>query len=206
MAPYCPTRFYPLGPPAAGTVVCTSDAADYQGDAVAPGEIVSLFGIGIGPALPALAQLDAHGSIGPALAGVRVLADGAPAPLLYAASGQINLVLPFGVTGNKVHLELYRNGSLVTQFDKLLLPQHPGVFATGALLNGPLAALNQDGSVNSSSNPAVPGLGVMAPQLPDGALPTAPVNTPVLPIQVLVNQQPVEILYIGNAPTAVTVR
>jgi hypothetical protein len=43
----------------------------------------------------------------------------------------------------------------------------------------------------------------MAPQLPDGAVPTAPVNTPVLPIQVLVNQQPVEVLYIGNAPTLV---
>jgi uncharacterized protein (TIGR03437 family) len=207
-----PYAVLPLRPPAAGTVVCTSDAADYQGDAVAPGEIVSLFGIGIGPALPAFAQLDVHGSIGPALAGVEVLANGAPAPLLYAASGQINLVLPFGVTGDKVHLELYRNGSLVTQFDKLLLPQHPGVFATGALLNGPLAALNQDGSVNSSSNPAAPGsivsifatgLGVMAPQLPDGAVPTAPVNTPVLPIQVLVNQQPVEVLYIGNAPTLV---
>lgn len=130
--------------------------------------------------------------------------------MLYAAPSQINLVLPFGVTGDQVHLELYRNGSLVTQFDKLLLPQHPGVFATGALLNGPLAALNQDGSVNSGSNPAVPGsivsifatgLGVMTPQLPDGAVPAAPVNKPVLPIQVYVNQQQADVLYIGNAPT-----
>ena len=207
-----PYAVLPAGPPAAGTVICTSDAADYLSDAVAPGEIVSLFGIGIGPAVPAFAQLDAHGNIGPELAGVEVLANGAPAPLLYAASGQINLVLPFGVTGDKVHLELYRNGSLVTQFDKPLVPQHPGVFATGAVLNGPLAALNQDGSANGGPNPAAPGsivsifatgLGVMTPQLPDGALPAAPVNTPVLPIQVLVNQQQADILYIGNAPTLV---
>jgi uncharacterized protein (TIGR03437 family) len=207
-----PYAVLPAGPPAAGTVICTSDAADYQSDAVAPGEIVSLFGPVIGPAVPASAQLDAHGNIGPELAGVEVLANGAPAPLLYAASGQINLVLPFGVTRDKVHLELYRDGSLVTQFDKPLVPQHPGVFATGAVLNGPLAALNQDGSANGGPNPAAPGsivsifatgLGVMTPQLPDGALPAAPVNTPVLPIQVLVNQQQADILYIGNAPTLV---
>jgi len=207
-----PYAVLPFGPPAAGTVTCISDAADYQSDAVAPGEIVSLFGIGIGPAVPALVQLDAHGNIGPSLAGVEVLANGAPAPLLYAASGQINLVLPFGVTGDEVHLELYRSGSLVTQFDKLLLPQHPGIFATGALLNGPLAALNQDGSANGGSNPAAPGsivsifatgLGVMTPQLPDGAVPAAPVNTPVLPILALVNQQQAQVLYIGNAPTLV---
>jgi uncharacterized protein (TIGR03437 family) len=72
--------------------------------------------------------------------------------------------------------------------------------------------LNQDGSANGGPNPAAPGsivsifatgLGVMTPQLPDGALPAAPVNTPVLPIQVLVNQQQADILYIGNAPTLV---
>lgn len=207
-----PYAVLPFGPPAAGTVTCISDAADYQSDAVAPGEVVTLFGIGIGPAQPASAQLDAHGNIGPDLAGVRVLADGAPAPLLYAASGQINLVLPFGVTGDQVHLGLYRNGSLVTAFDELLIPQHPGAFATGTPLTGPLAALNQDGSANGGSNPAAPGsivsifatgLGVMTPQLPDGAVPAAPVNTPVLPIQVFVNQQQADVLYIGNAPTLV---
>jgi uncharacterized protein (TIGR03437 family) len=200
----------PFGPPAAGTVTCISDAADYQSDAVAPGEIVSLFGIGIGPAVPAFAQLDAHGNIGSDLAGTRVLANGAPAPLLYASSGQINLVLPFGITGDKAHLELYRSGSLTTPLDKRLVPQHPGIFTTGARLNGPLAALNQDGSLNGGLNPAVPGsivsifatgLGPMTPQLPDGAVPAAPVNQPVLPILVYVNQQQAQVLYIGNAPT-----
>ena len=66
--------------------------------------------------------------------------------------------------------------------------------------------------MNGTSNPAAPGsivsifatgLGVMTPQLPDGAVAAVPVNTPVLPAQVLVNQQPAEVLYIGNAPALV---
>lgn len=140
------------------------------------------------------------------------MANGAPAPLLYAASGQINLVLPFGLTGDKVHLELYRNALLVTQFDELLIPQHAGAFATGTPILGSLAPLNQNGTVNSDSNPAAPGtivsifvigLGVMTPQLPDGAAPAVAANTPVMPAYVYVNSQRAEVLYIGNAPTLV---
>ena len=207
-----PYAVLPFGPPAAGTVTCIADAADYQSSAVAPGEIISLFGTQIGPSSPVVAQPDANGNIGSDLSGVRVLANGLPAPLLFAGSGQINLVMPFGVSGDKVHMELYRGASLVTQFDKLLSPQHGAVFASGTPLIGQLAALNQDGSVNSSSNPASPGsvisifatgLGVMTPQLPDGAAPPTPVNTTVILPQISVNRESAELLYVGNAPTLV---
>jgi len=186
-----------------------ADAADYQSDAVAPGEILSLFGTQIGPAAPAVAQPDSNGDIGPDLAGVRVLANGLPAPLLYASASQINLVLPFGLSGDMAHVELYRDGSLVAQFDKTLAPQHGGMFATGAPLIGQLAALNQDGSVNSATNSAAPGtiisvfvtgLGTMTPQLADGAAAPLPVNTPVVTPQILVNGQPSGLTYAGNAP------
>lgn len=214
-APYStllPYGVLPAGPPTDGTVTCIADAADYQSNAAAPGEIVSLFGTGIGPSSPAVAQPDRNGNIAADLAGVRVLANGLPAPLLYVASSQINLVMPFGASGDRVHMELYQGASLVTQFDKFLSPRHPGIFAVGEPLIGQLAALNQDGSVNSSSNPAGPGsivsifltgLGVMTPQLPDGAAPPVPVNTTVVVPQIYVNGQLAELLYIGNAPTLV---
>ncbi len=207
-----PYAVLPAGPPAAGTVTCIADAADFKSRAVAPGEIISLFGRQIGPAEPALAQPDAQGIIGPDLAGVRVLANGASAPLLFASPGQINLVLPFGLTGDKAHLELYRDNRLMAEFDVLLVPQHWGAFAAGTPISGPLAALNQNGTVNSDSNPALPGsivsifvtgLGVMTPQLPDGAAPPLAANTPVMPTYVYVNEQRAEVLYVGNAPTLV---
>jgi uncharacterized protein (TIGR03437 family) len=207
-----PYAVLPFGPPAAGTVTCIANAADYKSNAVAPGEIISLFGTQIGPSSPAVAHPDANGNIGSDLAGFRVLANGLPAPLIYAASSQINLVMPFGASGDKVHIELYHGTSLMTQFDKFLSPQHGGVFAVGTPLIGQLAALNQNGSVNSSSNPAASGsiisifatgLGAMTPQLPDGAVSSVAVNTTVIVPQISVNRQPSELLYVGNAPTLV---
>jgi uncharacterized protein (TIGR03437 family) len=204
-----PYALLPAGPPSPGTVNCIADAADYQSNAVAPGEIISLFGTQIGPSSPVLAQPDSDAHIGTELGGVHVRANGLSAPLLYAAPGQINFVVPFGLSGEKVHMELYSGTSLVAQFDKLLLPRHPGMFASGTPLIGQLAALNQDGSVNSATNPATAGsvisifatgLGAMTPQLPDGAVPLLPMNTPVVLPRVQVNSQPADLLYAGNAP------
>jgi uncharacterized protein (TIGR03437 family) len=207
-----PYAVLPAGPPAPGTVNCFADAADYKSNAVAPGEIVSLFGTQIGPPTPVLAQPDSNGNIGTELAGVRVLANGILAPILYAAPSQINLVMPFGLSGDKVHMELYSGLSLLAQFDKYLSPQHAGVFAVGTPLIGQLAALNQDGSVNSAANPAsagsiisifATGLGAMTPQLPDGAVPALPANTTAIIPLMSVNGQPAQVLYAGNAPTLV---
>jgi uncharacterized protein (TIGR03437 family) len=120
--------------------------------------------------------------------------------------------MPFGIAGEKARLEIYRDGTRVAAFDKLLVSQHPGVFSADTPVRGPLAALNQDGSVNNASNPAAPGsiisifvtgLGAMTPPLPDGTVALRPANVPASLPQVLVNGQPAEILYIGNAPGVV---
>jgi uncharacterized protein (TIGR03437 family) len=202
----------PVGPPGPGTVTCAANSANYISNAVSPGELVSVFGVGIGPPSPAAARLDAAGNVTSELAGVRVWAGGLPAPLLYVSSNQINLVMPSGVSGETVRMELYRDGTRVAAFDKPLLPLHPGLFSTGVPFTGPLAALNQDGSVNSPSNPAAPGsiisvfgtgLGAMTPPLPDGFVAQQPVNVPAALPEAVVNNQPGEILYIGNAPGVV---
>ena len=76
---------------------------------------------------------------------------------------------------------------------------------------GQAAALNQDGSVNSASNPAahgsivtlfVTGVGAMQPQPADGSVPRAPSATPALPIRIQsVAYSPAwQIQYAGDAP------
>ena len=206
-----PYTILPVGLPPPGTVTCILDAADYQRPQVAPGELLSLFGTGIGAPSPALAQPDVNGTIGADLGGVRVTVNGLPAPLLYAASGQINMVMPFGVSGDTVQFEIRRDGRPIAAVSQFLIPRHPGAFNTGTQF-GPLAALNQDGSVNSDSNPAAPGsvisifatgLGAMTPQLPDGAAPAQVANTPAVKPRVTVNNQTAQVLYMGNAPTLV---
>jgi uncharacterized protein (TIGR03437 family) len=81
-------------PPPAGTVTCVANAANYDGQAISPGQITSLFGNRIGPSSPTGAQLDSSGNVTTALGGVRVLVNEVAAPLLYAAPDQINFVVP----------------------------------------------------------------------------------------------------------------
>jgi hypothetical protein len=52
----------PIAPPPPGTVTCIADAANYDPEYVAPGEIISIFGNQIGPSDPLLAQFDAKGT------------------------------------------------------------------------------------------------------------------------------------------------
>jgi uncharacterized protein (TIGR03437 family) len=204
------------GPPPAGTVTCIANAAVYTAYRVAPGEIVTLFGNRIGPNQPASLQFDASGKVTTQLAGVGVTAGGLPAPILYAGPNQINLVLPFGLKPaspyGAVRMEVLRDGAPIASFDKLLADTDPGAFSAGGSGLSFLAALNQNGSVNSPANPAaageavsifVTGLGVETPQPTDGARPPLPATKPVLEATAYVGLQPADIEYIGNAPTLV---
>ena len=67
---------------------------------IAPGELTTLTGFGIGPDIGVAYQSDAQGNVPTQLAGVQVLFDGAPAPILYAQSRQINAIAPAGLAVN----------------------------------------------------------------------------------------------------------
>jgi len=66
---------------------------------VAPGEIVSIFGAGLGPDQPVTAnfRLGDFGTWPTTMGGTQVLFDGVPAPMLYASANQINAVVPYEV-------------------------------------------------------------------------------------------------------------
>jgi hypothetical protein len=61
---------------------------------VAPGEVISIYGLNFGVA-PTAATFDSSGFLPTALAGVQVTINGAPAPLMYVSGTQINAVTPF---------------------------------------------------------------------------------------------------------------
>ena len=75
------------------------NGATFQPGPVAPGEIVSIFGSAIGPPTPATLAFTNPRLVANALESVRVFFDGVPAPLLYASSGQVNVVVPYSVAG-----------------------------------------------------------------------------------------------------------
>jgi uncharacterized protein (TIGR03437 family) len=84
---------------AAGSPVLNGvvNAASYRIAAVAPGEMVTLFGSGMGPASLAGLSLDPSGKVSSAVAGTRVLFDGTPSPILYTSNSQVSVVVPYAV-------------------------------------------------------------------------------------------------------------
>jgi uncharacterized protein (TIGR03437 family) len=181
---------------------------------VSPGEIISLFGTSIGPAIALEAGIDnAEDSLPKELAGVQVLFDGIAAPLLYVSSNQINAIVPFGTNGQKTTTLVVNNsGTSSNQAELGVVAATPGVFMTQAEDQGyPVAAaLNEDGTINSASNRATPGsvvalfatgLGALSPQPLDGNSLVGPA-LPELQQTVLVGSGAsfLDVLYAGPAP------
>ena len=191
---------------AAGVV----NAASFQGGPVAPGEIVTFFGSGIGPATLTGLRLTPAGLIDNTLADTRVLFDDVAAPLIYVSASQTSAVVPYAVAGKsstRVQIE-FRS----TKSGPVTLPvaaSAPGIFTLESTGRGQGAILNQDGSVNSASNPAAKasvvvlfgtGEGQTDPPGVDGKLAGDVLPKPRLPVSVRIGSLPAEVLYAGAAP------
>jgi uncharacterized protein (TIGR03437 family) len=192
--------------PAGGIV----NAASYQGSAISPGEIVTLFGKNIGPKIPYSAQVW-DGVMTTKLAGARVWFGNIAAPIIYAYPNQLAVVVPYSVAGAKSVQVQVEN--MVARTPALAVPVQdvtPALFTSDGSGQGQLAALNQDGTVNSASNPAAKGsivvlygtgVGVLNPPVSDGTLTSStPFPIPLSPIQVSIGGQTATVLYAGAAP------
>jgi uncharacterized protein (TIGR03437 family) len=129
---------------------------------------------------------------GTSLDGADVRVDGAPVPVLYSQADQLNAVLPFDIAGN-AGITLAVNG--VTSALLGVVDAQPDAFRYGPRLLA--AALNQDQTINSTDNPAARGTIVSVWATGFGVL------SPKPSIEVLYNDQPLEILYAGQAPALV---
>jgi uncharacterized protein (TIGR03437 family) len=129
----------------------TNSAGGGYSSTVVRCELVTLYGIGLGPATPINGQVQ-NGAFTSSLGGYQVLVDGVAAPLLYADSRQMNIVVPRGI-GVAAHVQVVTPAGTVDG-PILSVPYSavPAIFHDSQ--TGLAAALNQDGSVNSPSNPA----------------------------------------------------
>lgn len=91
------------------------------------------------------------------LAGVSVTVNGRPAPLIFVSAGQINLQVPFETSTGTATVQINNNGKTASIENVPINAVQPGVFEItvgGARI---AAALRQDFSVITPTNPAVPG-------------------------------------------------
>ena len=177
------------------------NAASQIAGPVAPGELVTILGMGIGPQAGVGGTYDPTGLLANQLAGAEVRFDGVPAPLLYAQASQINAQVPYTVSGKgATHLEVFYQAKSAGTLDLTVTANVPAVFSTIA---------HQDGTYNSQTNPAAHGTFLTFYATGDGiefgpdlaGLPAAaPYPFPVLPVTVTLAGMTAEVTYAGSAP------
>lgn len=195
------------GPPLVNSVVNT---AALQGGAVAPGEVVTIFGSNLGPDQALGPLVSPPGFLSTVLAKTQVFFDDQPAPLLYASSGELTAVVPFAVAGrDHTEVVITNSGQTSLALDVAVTNSAPALFTMDMTGQGQAAALNQDGSLNGDLTPARPdsiivlyatGGGETSPAGIDGLLATVPLSTLALPISVRIDGKSADVLYAGGAP------
>ena len=187
------------------------NAASGEGVPLSPGEIVSLFGSGMGPATLTSLTINASGLVDNFLAGTRVLFDGSPAPLIFTSANQVAAVVPYATAGKpatQVQVEYLGQRSAAAAFP--VAATSPGIFKLGDAGGGVgIWVVNQDGSLNSPANPAkagdivvfyATGAGQTNPPGVDGSIAAAPFPMPVQNVSVTIGGVQVSPLYAGAAP------
>ena len=133
-----------------------TNAASYASGTVAPGEMVTIFGSGLGP--PSLLGLQTTSDrqyLTKELGGTRVLFNGIAAPMIYTVSGQVSAVVPYSVSaGATTELQVEYNGQISNRVSLAVEQAAPGLFTVDASGHGQAAVLNQDYSANGCANGA----------------------------------------------------
>ncbi len=125
---------------------------------VAPGEVISLVGSGIGPATGVVYQPGVQGQAPRTLGGVQVFFNGIQAPIIYAQSNQVNAFVPVELSGQtSTTVTLQYQTTTLGPFTQQLAAFDPAIFRWQPGVSSQAAALNEDGSVNGPSNPAAAG-------------------------------------------------
>jgi uncharacterized protein (TIGR03437 family) len=191
------------------TPLSVENAASGASGAVAPGEIITLYGSGLGPAQLVSATTGSDGLYDAELAGTAVTVNGIPAPIIYSAASQVAAIVPYEVSGSSAQIAATYKGQASAVFSVPIVAAQPGLFTLNSSGSGQAAALNQDQSINSPSSPASPGdvislfetgEGQTLPSGIDGMPAAAPAPVPILPVSATIAGQAARILYSGGAP------
>ena len=209
--------------PTASTVVIKTvvNAASFATGAVAPGEIVTISGSGLGPVGPLGLALDPNGNVGTWLGGVSVSFNGYLSPLTYANATQINCVVPYEIDGaTDVVVQVNYSGQSGT-FALKTTAVMPAVFTLNGSGSGTAAAANSTGGYNGPGNPAPAGSAITLYLTGEGKTNPAGVTGKVTTVDttsggpltpqptagapsVAIGGQPATVLFYGEAPGMVS--
>jgi uncharacterized protein (TIGR03437 family) len=146
---------------------------------LAPGMIAALYSTGNFHQFGAASQTSSSLPLPRTLNGIQVLFNGAPVPLFYAGTDQINFQVPSGApvsgTANLQVLEV-ATGRLLGDATVLMTPVNPGLFTQAANGIGAALAANKDGTLNTQTNPAIAGDFITVYGTGEGVIPGGPAD------------------------------
>jgi uncharacterized protein (TIGR03437 family) len=167
------------------------NSASYNQQPLAPGMLAILYRLGKDFSLtPASAQTYPWPTT---LSDLQVTVGGIPATIFRVDASAINFQVPMSApTSGSPEFQVKRasTGEVVAAASIPMNLSNPGFFTASATGDGPVAAVNDDGTINSASNPVgrghlisfyLTGQGFVNGAPPDGAPPTDAISTPVLP-------------------------
>ncbi len=198
------------------TVLAVTNAASYSSGAVAPGEIITVFGTGLSGEQLFLQPVDANG-LGTTANGTQIAFDDIPAPIIYTTALSVSAIVPLGLQNPTVAIRAVYQGQESAPLIANVAAAAPGIFTLDSTGTHQGAFLNQDLTINSASNPASPGdvlvvyttgEGELTTDLPDGSLAPEPEgpgddDLVVQPVIVQIGGIPCDVLYAGAAPGSV---
>lgn len=196
----------PDPPPVVEAASIVSAASLVADRSHAPGEIVSIFGIGL-----ADSQAVASGFPLPTrLGGTSVQVGDLDMALLFASPTQINAVVPFGLRTPSFQEVVIRRGDRLGSATILISGASPGVFTVNQSGRGPGVIVDANFRLIDTNNAARVGdvviillAGVGATDPPVAATspaPAGPLSVARLPVRVTIGGQTAEVLFAGLTP------
>lgn len=183
------------------------NTANLRSGAVAPGQVATITGSALGPSEPVITGAGAWPTT---LGGVRVTVNGVDVPIRYAASSRIDVQMPFNLTGPTANIQVTYAGNVSDAIPVTVQATFPGLFAERSGGAGQAKAANQDGTLNSITNPAKRGsyitvygvgLGAVTPSAVAGQVPpTSPLSVAVNTVAASIGGVPATVSFAGLAP------
>jgi uncharacterized protein (TIGR03437 family) len=191
-----------VGQPQPG-IFAVVNAASSKPGAISPGDLVTVYGTGLGPDL-GIQTGPSGGTYPVAAGGTTVNIAGLPCPLVYVSASQVNVMVPFEITGHVASVTVSHNGVNSQPFWARVEPTAAGIFA---LADGTGIVQKSDYSLVSDSNPATPGETVIlyatgggktSPPTQTGAI--APAAALDARVSVSLSGRAGTVVYAGTAP------
>jgi uncharacterized protein (TIGR03437 family) len=197
-------------------ITAVVNSASYQQGTLAPGDVIAIFGVGLGPST--LTIFDPSTPPIPAvLAGTSVTINGTAAPILYTSGSTIGAIVPYSISGSAAQVVVSYNGLASQPFATAVAASDPGIYSLASSGQGQGAILNYDSSsgnfsINASSNPAakgsivvlyITGAGATTSAVSNQLIPTSPAVTPVQSPTVTIGGQGATVLAAQAPPGSI---